>query len=111
MMAMRFGKKRTVILIAIVVLFPVLMVAAYMVSVLLADRSADNRAREFCAQTLIGSNISDAIARATSAKIYWSLDRDYNFWFRGSFLSGAICSVTVGGDGRVKSTSTTTYND
>ena len=63
---------------------------------------AARRAREFCDETPIGSDISAAIIRANERKILWGSHRFYTFYFPGLILDKAVCNVSVAEDGRVK---------
>ena len=104
-------RKWSTIALTIVAIAPVLLVAAFVASSRYADWSAERDAKEFCDEIRVGSDISQAIAKAGAKKIYWSNIRAYNFWFRGSAMSGAICVVDADSDGIVKAKMTDTYSD
>jgi hypothetical protein len=63
---------------------------------------AERRAREFCDEISIGSNISAAIAEAKARKILWGSGDFYTFYFPGLILDKAVCEVSVNQDGKVK---------
>jgi hypothetical protein len=66
---------------------------------------AERRARAFCDEIPIGSDISSATARANSRKILWGSHDFYTFYFPGLILDKAVCEVSVTQEGKVKAKS------
>lgn len=79
---------------------------AYTVGMLIyADWSAERKAREFCESTLVGSNISEAIARAADEDIMQD-ESDHGvhtFMFPGNGFDNAYCYVSADRQGKVVS--------
>ena len=78
-----------------------------------ADWSAERHAREFCDEVQIGSDISEAAARAEKIKIIWGASQGYYhnapvgagspyaFYFFGFVMNVAVCYVSFNRDGKV----------
>ena len=89
--------KATVIVISVVILG----CAVFVASIVYANWSAEKRAREFCDEIPIGSDISTATARANHRKILWGPYRGYTFYFPGFIFDKAVCEVDVDQHGKV----------
>ena len=89
--------KATVIVIAVVILG----CTAFVACIVYANWSAERRAREFCDDISIGSDISAATARANHRKILWGPYRGYTFYFPGFIFDKAVCEVEVDQHGKL----------
>ena len=105
----------TLFTLASVTAFSMLFALVLVVSILLTIWLVNREARHFCEQTPIGSNISDATARADARKIIWGASgkhyhdaprgegSPYAFYFIATFMDKAVCEVSIGRDGKVTS--------
>jgi hypothetical protein len=93
--------KIVVILVSAISLF----FGVVVVYVVYADWSAERKARAFCGEIALGSNVSIAIDKAKGRKILYGPHegsyQGYNFYFPGSMFNNAVCEVSVDKDGKV----------
>ena len=65
--------------------------------------SAEKKAKLFCDEILVGSDVSLAINRAKQGKIFYGDYRGFTFYFPGFVFDKAVCAVTVDSDRKVTS--------
>jgi hypothetical protein len=65
--------------------------------------SAEKKANAFCADIVIGSDISLATQKANRLGISFGSYKGYTFYFPGTMFTKAICSVSVDQAGKVVS--------
>ena len=109
------GDVRTLFIVASITATIVLLAFALGGSVFLTVWLVDRQARRFCDETPIGSDISDATARANAIKIIWGASdkyyhnapkgagSPYNFYFIATFEDKAVCEVSIDREGKVTS--------
>jgi hypothetical protein len=91
--------KATVVVISVVIL----SCGAIVACIGYGGWSAERRARAFCDEIAIGSNISTAISRAKDKNILWGPARGYTFYFPAFMFDKAVCEVAVDREGKVTS--------
>jgi hypothetical protein len=65
--------------------------------------SAERKARKFCDEIDIGSDISLAIEKANDKKSFYGDDQGYTFYFPGMVFDKAVCQVSVDANRKVTS--------
>jgi hypothetical protein len=103
---MKLTRHRRMMYIAISVIIPVIVSAAYYLytsSLPKRLQAAEGKAHEFCAATAIGSDISGAVARAKADHVFWGSEKGYTFYFPATMFDKAVCEVNVDREGRVVS--------
>lgn len=98
--------KRKFSIISKIVLLLIVCAGALVAVIFVPNWVAEQRAREFCDEIPIGSDISAATARANERKILWGSYQLYTFYFPGLILDKAVCEVSVTQDGKVKAKGT-----
>lgn len=88
-----------------------LCAACFVAALFFPNWAAERRAREFCGEISIGSDISAVTAKANDRKIFWGKNGGYTFYFPGMIFDKAVCEVSVGRDGKVISRISEMEND
>jgi hypothetical protein len=81
----------------------ILLCVAAVACILYLNWHVERRAREFCDEIAIGSDISTATARAKERKVFWGSAGGYTFYFPGFAFDKAVCAVSVDQGGKVVS--------
>jgi hypothetical protein len=93
--------KKSLKIIVLVISVVILCCGAVVGCIGYANWSAERRARAFCDEIAIGSDISTAIERAKDKKLLWGPAGGYTFYFPGFMFDKAVCQASVNREGKV----------
>jgi hypothetical protein len=91
----RKSVKKLFLLVGKVALGVVLALGALVACLFYIDWSAERRAKMFCEEIAIGSDISGATRKVKDKKDYYGDSQQYTFYFWGVVFDKAVCEVSV----------------
>jgi hypothetical protein len=91
----RQSVKQVLLLVGKVALGIVLGLGAMVACLFYINWSAERRAKTFCDEIAIGSDISDATRKVKNKKNFYGDSQQYTFYFWGFVFDKAVCEVSV----------------
>ena len=93
--------KKIVFLVGKVALGLAVAFGAMVACVFYIDWAAERKAKIFCEEIAIGSDISDALGKVKDKKDFYGDSQQYTFYFWGLVFDKAVCEVSVDSERKV----------